>query len=287
YYFKRTDNVNGENPNIKVQWSTDGVNFTALRTIDVINDITHTNYTQFVDALPADLNNTGGVTLRWEYDRDGGTRQSAAVRLDDVQITVEGLIPVELTSFTAEMISEDILLRWSTATETENLGFHMFRSISKDDDYVKITAELIPGAGNSAEAHTYSYIDRDVKPGNSYYYKLADVDFNGIMEFHGPISVTLEALPTEYSLAQNFPNPFNPETNIRFAMKEAGEVTLNIYNLQGQLVRSLVSDHREAGNYSVMWNGADNSGRLVASGIYIYKFEVNRFKDTKRMVFLK
>ncbi|MFQ5769952.1 MAG: T9SS type A sorting domain-containing protein, partial [bacterium] len=152
---------------------------------------------------------------------------------------------------------------------------------------VQISQQLIPDPGNSTETHTYSYIDRDVKPGSTYFYKLAVVEFNGDMEFYGPVSVTVEALPLRYDLVQNYPNPFNPETTIEFTLKEAGNVNLSIYNLLSQLVCTLVSGHRETGNYSVMWNGRDTAGRLVASGIYIYRLEINGFTDMKRMVFLK
>ncbi|MDZ7376842.1 MAG: T9SS type A sorting domain-containing protein, partial [candidate division KSB1 bacterium] len=115
----------------------------------------------------------------------------------------------------------------------------------------------------------------------------ADVDYSGNMRFHGPISVTVDAKPSGYSLSQNYPNPFNPETAINFSLKEAGKVTLKIYNLQGQLVRTLVDEEKLAGSYSVMWNGTADNGAKLASGIYYYTLKVNGFEASKKLALIK
>ena len=196
-------------------------------------------------------------------------------------------IAVELTVFTAQSKHNYILLTWTTQTETENLGFHLYRSLTEDGEYTKITKELIPGSGNSDEAHSYSYIDCDLWSGNTRYYKLADVDFGGNMHFHGPVSVTVEALPAGYTLEQNYPNPFNPETSIKFALKEAGKVSLKIYDLQGRLVRILVDEHKPAGSYVAMWNGNDERGVRIASGIYLFTLKVNGLEQTKKLMFMR
>jgi len=205
-------------------------------------------------------------------------------------------IPVELTTFTATVADDVVILEWKTQTETENYGYHVYRSLSADGEYAKITNQIIRGAGSSAEAHTYIYTDRDVQNGMTYYYKLCDVDYNGNKHFHGPSSVTVgativtrigEGIPTTYSLAQNYPNPFNPETAINFSIKQAGKVSLKIYNLQGQLIRSLVDEDKLAGSYSIIWNGTNDQGIRVSSGTYLYTLKVNGFEDTKKLVFMK
>jgi hypothetical protein len=94
-------------------------------------------------------------------------------------------------------------------------------------------------------------------------------------------------LPKAYNLAQNFPNPFNPSTMIMFNMKEKGLVTLKIYNVAGQLVRTLVDDVREAGSYKVPWDGRNNEGISIASGVYFYKMETEKYSKTKKMVMLR
>ena len=88
-------------------------------------------------------------------------------------------------------------------------------------------------------------------------------------------------------LAQNYPNPFNPTTTISFDLAKAGKVKLNVYNIKGQLVRSLVNEDLYAGNHKVIWNGTDSRNRRVASGIYYYRLETKDFSKTHRMVLMK
>jgi len=94
-------------------------------------------------------------------------------------------------------------------------------------------------------------------------------------------------LPTEYALVQNYPNPFNPTTKILYSLKNDGYVELNIYNVLGQNVRNLVSETKPAGTYTVQWDGRDNSGSQVASGVYFYKITSGDFSDIKKMVLMK
>ena len=88
-------------------------------------------------------------------------------------------------------------------------------------------------------------------------------------------------------LQGNYPNPFNPETTIRFSVKEATPVTIEIYNTKGQLVKTLINEAKEAGNHSVVWNGKDNSGRSVSSGVYFYKMNAGKYSSTKKMIMMK
>ena len=105
-------------------------------------------------------------------------------------------------------------------------------------------------------------------------------------------------LPTAYRLAQNYPNPFNPTTTINYALPATGEygleigslhTSLKVFNLLGQEVRSLVDEVQETGYYTVTWNGRDNKGMQVSSGIYFYRLSVNegQWLETKRMVLTK
>jgi hypothetical protein len=96
-----------------------------------------------------------------------------------------------------------------------------------------------------------------------------------------------DAVPTAYALDQNWPNPFNPETTLSYALPESGEVELAVFNVLGQKVKTLVSGHQEAGAYEVIWDGSDESGNKVASGIYFYRAKINDFSKTRKMVLLK
>jgi len=125
-------------------------------------------------------------------------------------------LAVELTVFVATSGNGVAHLEWITESESENLGFHVYRSLTEQGEYKRITRGLIIGASNSTTAHTYRYIDRDVMLGYTYYYKLSNMDFNCNINYYGPISVTIsgfpisvekETIPENSSLAQNPPNP--------------------------------------------------------------------------------
>lgn len=94
-------------------------------------------------------------------------------------------------------------------------------------------------------------------------------------------------IPREFDLSQNYPNPFNPTTTIRFALPEQANATLRIYNLQGQLVRTLFGHYLGAGYYDSVWNGNDDAGKEVASGVYVYRLEAGRFIQSKKMTLVK
>ncbi|NQV19104.1 MAG: T9SS type A sorting domain-containing protein [Armatimonadetes bacterium] len=85
----------------------------------------------------------------------------------------------------------------------------------------------------------------------------------------------------------NYPNPFNPATTISFTLKEATEVKIDIYNITGQHVKTLLNVHLEADNHNIVWNGNDNEGRSVSSGIYFYKMQAGKYTSTKKMILLK
>ena len=113
----------------------------------------------------------------------------------------------------------------------------------------------------------------------------------GAYEYDAPPYVDVEdnviIQTPEIFLHQNYPNPFNPTTTINYSLKENSNVSLNIYNIKGQKVKQLVSDQLSAGQHSVVWNGKDDSGKSVSSGIYLYKLKTVNFEKTKKMILIK
>jgi len=199
---------------------------------------------------------------------------------------VDVLIPVEMISCKATFVPDGVKIEWITGSETDNLGFHVHRAETEDGEFVQITNEIIPGAGNSETTQYYEYLDKTAKQGESYYYKLSDHNYDGSVRFHFVVKPEY-VVPTEYILQQNYPNPFNPETTIKYSIAQDGYVTLKIYNMLGQLVRILVDESKLAGEYAVEWNGTDDFGNLLPSGVYIYSLACNDFKDVRRMTFTK
>jgi len=116
-------------------------------------------------------------------------------------------------------------------------------------------------------------------------------DNPGILKFnaHGTMVVELEAqrIPKEYSLHQNYPNPFNPTTTLRYELPKPGKVEIRIFDLQGRLVNQLVSEYQEVGKYSVVWNGSDNHGIPVPSGIYFYQISTGSYSKTRKAILMK
>ena len=94
-------------------------------------------------------------------------------------------------------------------------------------------------------------------------------------------------IPKDFALGQNYPNPFNPTTTIRYQLPQARHVSINVYNLLGQMVTTLVDESQKAGYKAVVWDGTNNSGHRVSSGLYIYRMKAGEFIDVKRMLFLK
>ncbi len=199
----------------------------------------------------------------------------------------EAWVAVELFNFQTTSVTGGLRISWITDSETENMGFHLHRSTAEDGIYERITDHMIEGAGNSNERRHYYYDDYEVAPDTTYYYKLADIDFAGNIRFHGPISGIAKTVPDRYFLEQNYPNPFNPTTSIVFDLKDSGPASLKIYNLHGQLVKTLVDKEMQAGRHKFMWDATNDEGNRVTTGLYLYILEAKEVKLSKTMVLLK
>ncbi|MCK4696071.1 MAG: T9SS type A sorting domain-containing protein, partial [Candidatus Cloacimonetes bacterium] len=94
-------------------------------------------------------------------------------------------------------------------------------------------------------------------------------------------------LTIKFNDLNNFPNPFNPTTTIKYSLKVNSKVSLNIYNIKGQKVRTLVSKVLPAGEHSIIWNGRDFNGNRVSSGVYFYKLKAGDYQEVKKMMLVK
>jgi flagellar hook assembly protein FlgD len=139
-------------------------------------------------------------------------------------------------------------------------------------------------------ASTYEVI-RDDRPGaNGGVMDRIDHLFDVITWLQNTVDTPTGTNPTAYrtSLSQNYPNPFNPSTTIQFTVRSRTQVSLKVYNVAGQLVRTLLNDQRAPGSvHSVAWDGRNDAGQSVSSGVYFYKLVTNDLTQTKKMVLLK
>lgn len=194
-------------------------------------------------------------------------------------------IPVELTSFVANVNDRDVLLNWSTATETNNLGFEVERKASDNGSWNKIA--FIKSAGTTTEPQQYSYRDSRLESGK-YSYRLKIVDLDGTYSYSDAVEVEI-GVPQQYALSQNYPNPFNPSTRIDYQLPFDAKVQIDLYSITGEKVATLVSGDLSAGYHTYELNAS----RLnLSSGVYFYRIsasDVNngKFIDTKKLVLLK
>ncbi|MDP4114629.1 MAG: T9SS type A sorting domain-containing protein, partial [Bacteroidota bacterium] len=186
-------------------------------------------------------------------------------------------LPVELTSFSANVNGNSVLLTWSTATEKNNMGFEVQRSVNNNNF---VSVGFVNGKGTSTSVNNYSFVDNTLSLAKCYY-RLRQVDYNGNFEFSPVIEVESIGI-SNYTLSQNYPNPFNPSTQIKFALPKDGFVTLKVFNVLGKEVASLVNEQKAAGNYTINF-----SAKNLSSGIYFYTIKSGNFTQTKKMTILK
>jgi hypothetical protein len=147
--------------------------------------------------------------------------------------------------------------------------------------------------------NNYQFFDKKVEIGKTYFYYIEDIDIVGERDSSDIIQITVTAqprkqavIPAKFALLQNYPNPFNPETWIPYWLPKDAHVTVIIYNADGQVVRVLNLGAKQAGEYVIRtkaayWNGRDNLGEKVASGVYFYTLKAGEFSATRKMLIVK
>ncbi len=193
-------------------------------------------------------------------------------------------VPVELTSFTAHREGADVLINWTTATEVNNLGFEIQKKYDLSNWH---TLGFVRGFGNTTEAHSYSFTESSASP-ESQSYRLKQLDYNGAFEYSPEVKIEA-VMPGEFTLEQNYPNPFNPSTKIRYALSQSSIVTIQVIDILGNEIETLVSGEKPAGTYEFTWT-ADN----LPGGVYFYRLytipddgSTGNFVETRKMILLK
>ena len=253
---------------------SDGTSYRMFKTTDL-----GTTYTE--ETLPAAAQTSGIQHVVFLSQALGYAGGGTGVFLKYTEI-----VPVELTSFTANSLSGQIVLNWKTATETNNRGFEIERRIIKGDD--KGTWNFVgfkSGRGTTTEPQEYSYTDNvaDINA-TAIAYRLKQVDFDGRSTYSEEVMVN-NLIPVEFNLSQNFPNPFNPTTTIDYSLPQNSFVSLKVYNSLGQEVSTLVNENKSAGTYHINFNAAS-----LSSGVYYYILragENNEYVKTNKMILLK
>jgi len=172
-------------------------------------------------------------------------------------------LPVELIGFFAIQEDKDVNLYWKTASEVNNRGFDIEIKHGSSNGWKKIS--FITGEGNSSSPISYTYCDKNVEKYKNLKYRLKQIDYDGSYEYSPEISIELEEvkLPTQFTLHNNYPNPFNPTTRISYEIAKENFVTMKIYDMAGREVETLVEQNQQSGIYAMNFDGGD-----LSSGVY-------------------
>jgi hypothetical protein len=197
-------------------------------------------------------------------------------------------LPVQMTGFTAQATSrEGVTLNWITESETNSAGFHIWRGESENAISLRVTSALIPSHGNSSSRNEYTFTDRDAH-GKTFWYKIEEVSHDGQSQFLGPIAVEAAMpLPEQFSVSRNYPNPFNPETTVHYELPEDASVSVRVFDLMGREVKTLTDGHVSAGRYDAKWDGTNQFGNAVSSGMYFIRVQAGEFSAVRKMTLMR
>ena len=203
-------------------------------------------------------------------------------------------LPVELASFSALCTELGVLLEWATESELWNAGFILDRQADDETDWTTIasyeTHDGLKGQGNTSSRTEYEFTDVHVFAGNTYNYRLSDVDSWGTVHVNEiiEITVTAEVIPEATVLEPAYPNPFNPETRIRYKLAENANVTLQVVDLTGRKVRIILKgEQQRAGSYIMYWNGKNDSNMNSPSGVYFLVLHAGDVIKTQKAMLLR
>ncbi|MCK6613760.1 MAG: FG-GAP-like repeat-containing protein [Ignavibacteriaceae bacterium] len=275
--YKRTGQPFGNNASSSGEGSFTDLG-TTLTGIEITNDVsgitTGYNYRWRARVKYSPVNNPFQVYSPWRYYEVYQPESFGSFKAQNTPL------PVELIAFTGYVTESGVKLNWQTATEVNNYGFEIHRSLQgSGEDWENIG--FVIGNGNSNSEKSYSFTDGAIVSGIKYLYRLKQIDTDGKFEYSQQVAV-FTGKPENFSLEQNYPNPFNPATTIEFSIPAASVVLIEVYDMLGNKVTELLNDKREAGYYSVPFNAS-----ALPSGVYVYRIEAGEYRAVKKMTLIK
>ncbi len=265
-------------------------------TVDLYFDTNNPPTTKVIDNTLATTYDPGTMDYSETYYWKVVCKNAGGDTEGDVwSFTTENPTAVTLSSFTATYSADELAVCWSTQSESNNMGWNIYRSVNECiEEAAQVNGQLIGGAGTTTEPTDYSFYDLlSIETETTYNYWLESRDYTGNTEIYGPVSLYIPAPGQEnpddpnndvYGLFQNTPNPLDNSTTIKFNLKEAADCTLTIYNTKGQTVRSYSA---YADNGKFVWDRKNSDGANVASGLYFYRLDAGADSFIKKMVVAK
>lgn len=193
----------------------------------------------------------------------------------------DGPLPVELSSFTANVKGKSVSLKWRTETEVNNYGFDVERKSPSQEYFQKIG--FIQGSNNSNSPKEYSFTDNNIEENGKYRYRLKQIDTDGTFVYSQEVEIEYNVIK-EFALYQNFPNPFNPGTIIRYDIANDSPIRIKLYNQLGSEIATLISGFHTAGTYSIF---LDAKKLNLSTGIYFISLNTGEFNKTIKINLVK
>ncbi|MDZ7306926.1 MAG: ammonia-forming cytochrome c nitrite reductase subunit c552, partial [candidate division KSB1 bacterium] len=255
-------------------------------TWDFVAWLPATGYEMYSVVAPT-LYDSTAAGMHWSvFFVSGQARNVVYETAPDSGYSVDNLAPFAPGNVTASVVDRKVSLSWDDPVDADFQYFAIYRSTIPGFD-PKGTTPIKTLTGTT-------YLDSEVTAGQNYYYRLSAFDFSGnesAFSAELPVSITgvddHSGVPTVFALQQNYPNPFNPETSIQYHLPTPGHVRLVIYSSLGQQVRRLVDRFQPAAYHVVVWDGRDDAGNLLPSGVYFYRITAGNFTAMKKMVMMK
>jgi hypothetical protein len=214
----------------------------------------------------------------------------------DIFAITDETLPVELSSFSATTTADNFVkLNWISQSESSLLGYYVNRSFVSDLSSSTMISGQIP-ATNTSSQQSYTFVDSEICESGQYYYWLQSMEMDGSINYHGPISILVNLdgddpeipeIQLETALKSIYPNPFNPSTTISYQISAPGKVDFDIYNSKGQIVRKMNRSHGAPGVYTVVFDGKDANGSLMASGIYYVAMTTDGYFKMQKLLLMK
>jgi hypothetical protein len=215
----------------------------------------------------------------------------ANVTLSGIDFTLSAC-PQPAGLVASDSLGTVIELDWSAVVHGDLDGYNVYRSRFENGEYILVNGEPVQGT---------HYVDGTPPDSGVYWYYVAAVYSNsgweaesfgsnkdwGALTNPDDVSEGEDLVPREFFLSQNYPNPFNPATSISYGLPQDSRVRIEVFNILGQNVRTLVDEDQQAGYKRVIWDGRDRNGRAVASGVYFYRLKAGDSQETKKMLMVK
>jgi hypothetical protein len=245
-----------------IEWDAEGIAISTADQDQYFPDVT--------------TNGSGGAIAAWMDQRHSTDEDIYA----NMVTQAGGFVPTLLQSYSANWCDDGIAVNWRLSETGMDARFIVLRAVAPETDFA-----IVPNQQITGNHPTFQFVDRSCQPGTAYRYRVDVVDEDGHRTLFE--TSTVVAPQVELALHQNQPNPFNPSTTIAFSVPRISRVTLVVYDVRGRAVRTLLQRTLSAGRHEFDWDGKNDAGQPVSSGVYLYKLRANNRTLTRKMVLVE